>query len=174
MKIRSLDELARDVAPARDLWPGIEARLDADEPPRAATRVRRPWRGAALGGLTLAAAVAFVAVGLWLGRASAPAPTDHGEAMLRSAAFSPGPQFAAERNRLRSDLAARVAALPPDSRREVIVSLEAIDRSMTEIKRALGEDPGSLLLQEMLVNAYQDEINTLTTVSEAGFAGEET
>jgi hypothetical protein len=46
-------------------------------------------------------------------------------------------------------------------------------RAIADIRAALGEDPGNQLLQEMLVNSYQDEIRVLTAVKEAGAAGQE-
>ena len=45
--------------------------------------------------------------------------------------------------------------------------------AIADIRRALGDDPGNLLLQEMLVNSYQDEIRVLTAAKEAGTAGQE-
>ena len=44
---------------------------------------------------------------------------------------------------------------------------------MTDIQAALGRDPGNALLQELLVNTYQDEMRVLTTVHEARDSGQE-
>jgi hypothetical protein len=43
---------------------------------------------------------------------------------------------------------------------------------MQDLEAALGKDPSNALLQELLVNTYQDEMRVLTTVHEAGDAGE--
>ena len=39
---------------------------------------------------------------------------------------------------------------------------------MKAIQDALGQEPGNALLQELLVNTYQDEMRVLTAVHEAG------
>src|SRR5580704_12271111 len=69
-KVTSLSQLPQALEPARDLWPGIAARLEprttASAPvstPRAAQRLR--W-------LAAAAMVASVAVGVWIGRSVLP------------------------------------------------------------------------------------------------------
>ena len=43
-KVRKLDELARDIPPSRDLWPGIAAAVEADKASRLgeAPVARRP------------------------------------------------------------------------------------------------------------------------------------
>ena len=35
---------------------------------------------------------------------------------------------------------------------------------LTDLQSALGKDPGNALLQELLVNTYQDEMRVLTDV----------
>jgi hypothetical protein len=70
------------------------------------------------------------------------------------------------------NLEARLAALPPESRAKVMASLKAINDSKRELETELGKDPSNALLQELLVNTYQDEMRVLTAVDEAGAAGE--
>ncbi len=53
------------------------------------------------------------------------------------------------------------------------MSLATLRGAIADLRGALGTDPGNLLLQEMLVNSYQDEIRVLTAVKEAGVAGQE-
>jgi hypothetical protein len=43
---------------------------------------------------------------------------------------------------------------------------------MQDLEAELGKDPSNALLQELLVNTYQDEMRVLTTVHEASDAGE--
>jgi hypothetical protein len=57
---RSLDELPREIEPARDLWPGIVARLDAQVPAKG-RRTRVPGWLASLA----VASVAALAIGLY-------------------------------------------------------------------------------------------------------------
>src|ERR1700704_3608171 len=75
-KISSLRDLPRDIAPPRDLWQGIEARI-AREPRGAAVHsagARRPWRANTLRILAAAAVIAALAIGIWIGRAVLPVP----------------------------------------------------------------------------------------------------
>jgi hypothetical protein len=51
-------------------------------------------------------------------------------------------------------------------------SLQAINDSKRDLERELGKDPSNALLQELLVNTYQDEMRVLTAVHEAGSSGE--
>jgi hypothetical protein len=44
--------------------------------------------------------------------------------------------------------------------------------SIGDIRAALGRDPANALLQELLVNSYQDEMRVLTAVHEASGAGQ--
>jgi len=53
------------------------------------------------------------------------------------------------------------------------VSLATLRGAIADLRGALGTDPGNLLLQEMLVNSYQDEIRVPTAVKAAGVAGQE-
>ena len=42
---------------------------------------------------------------------------------------------------------------------------------MQDLEAALGKDPTNALLQELLLNTYQDEMRVLTTVHEASESG---
>jgi Tfp pilus assembly protein PilF len=53
----------------------------------------------------------------------------------------------------------------------VAASLAAIESAKKDLENALGKDPSNALLQELLINTYQDEMRVLTDVHEAGDAG---
>jgi len=61
--------------------------------------------------------------------------------------------------------------LPPPARAKVSASLAAIEKAKQDLEQALGRDPGNALLQELLVNTYQDEMRVLTDVHEASDPG---
>jgi hypothetical protein len=191
-KVSSLRELSPAIEPARDLWPQIEARISEERgaAPGAMAARPRPLRARAvpLRWLAAAAVVASVAVGVWIGRSLLPAarPGTGVESPMSTARGTPAtadaptaldvayvsdPRYQRDRAALMQSLQARLAALPPPARAKVMASLAAIHGAKQDLENALGKDPGNALLQELLVNTYQDEMRVLTDVHEAGDAG---
>jgi hypothetical protein len=177
-KVSSLRDLPREIAPPRDLWKGIEAQIASP----AAPAVARPSHR--LRFLAAAAVIVALAVGVWIGRAVLPVPgaavpspvaannPPSDEPGAFHAAYVMGPKYINDRAQLVKDLATRLAQLPPESKAKVLSSLQAINDSKRDLERELGKDPSNALLQELLVNTYQDEMRVLTAVHEAGSAVE--
>ena len=175
-KASSLRELPKSIEPPHDLWPRIEAQLNEGTMPARGRATRLRW-------LAAAAMVACVAVGVWIGRsllpgvpggATGPASADNVPDLSRTAfdvAYVSNPRYAQERAALVRSLQARLAALPPPTRAKVTASLATIEKAKTDLQQALGRDPGNALLQELLVNTYQDEMRVLTDVHEASDSG---
>jgi hypothetical protein len=101
----------------------------------------------------------------------ASAKLDVAPAEALPAAYVMDSKYARNRAVLLQSLQAQLAALPPESRAKVISSLKTIHDSMRDLQAALGRDPSNALLQELLVNTYQDEMRVLTAVHDAGDAG---
>jgi len=95
-----------------------------------------------------------------------------GEPGAFHAAYVMDSKYLQQRAKLVKGLEARLMALPPESRAKVLASLQTISDSKRDLEEALGKDPSNALLQELLVNTYQDEMRVLTAVHEAGSAGE--
>ncbi len=188
-KINSLRDLPKDIPPPRDLWQGIEASIASQADSAAGdgqvTTTRRFQRAAWMRMLAAAAVVAALAVGVWIGRVVLPVGVQPGANTVRTAANTvatePGAfnaaylmdsKYTRDRAELVKGLEARLARLPPDSRAKVVASLKAVNDSKQQLEKELGKDPSNALLQELLVNTYQDEMRVLTTVHEAGAAGE--
>jgi len=177
-RIRSLRELQQDIPPSRDLWPDIAARIErhaqgaahppVETPSRRPRLLRVPW-------VALAAAVAALAIGVWVGRellpasgSQAPGPlASNGTQPLLPAAFVNDPRYLEQRRQLVQQLEKKLASLPPETQNKVTASLATIRQSIADIQAALGRDPGNALLQELLVNTYQDEMRVLTAVNQA-------
>jgi hypothetical protein len=172
-RVRRLRELPQEIPPARDLWPGIEAQIGARE--TGAAR-RAPQR---LRMLAAAAVIAALAISVWVGRMLAPAPQPQLtqtlqqpiRAPLRRSPYLLDARYERERAALEKNLQARLAALPPETRDKVVSSLKTIQNSIRDLQAALGRDPANALLQELLVDTYQDEMRVLAAVNEAGSAG---
>jgi hypothetical protein len=184
-KISSLRDLPLDIAPPRDLWQGIEAQLARRSTGHDAVRgevesARRFGRAGRMRLVAAAAVIAALAVGIWIGRAVLPVPgrppagvgPDASNAGVWRAAYVVDSRYTHQRAKLVADLEARLAALPPESRAKVLSSLQAINDSKRALEAELGKDPSNALLQELLVNTYQDEMRVLTAVHEAGRTGE--
>jgi hypothetical protein len=190
-RVSSLGELPQAIEPQRDLWPGIEARLEeigADTPTAAAAQAIPRRGGARLRWLAAAAMIASVAVGVWIGRSLQPlaGAAGGGQPALSAATEQPAvtagptaldatyvsdPRYERQRAELLRSLQTRLASLPPASRTKVMASLETIGKAKEDLERALGKDPGNALLQELLINTYQDEMRVLTDVREASDSG---
>ena len=175
-QVKRLDELALSVPPARDLWPAISAAIEADKAanaPAVQGARRYGWRPAA----ALAAAVALVTVGVYIGKAMTPpagpslANTQSGGDVVH-AAFERDANYRKQRDQLMTEVQKRLQSMPAAERDKVSASLNTLRRSITEIEAALGRDPANALLQELLVSSCQEEMRALTAVREAG--GQET
>src|SRR6266513_5630342 len=180
-KVSSLRELSPAIEPARDLWPQIEARINAERSTASAAQSRP--RAVPPRWLAAAAVVASVAVGVWIGRSLLPAarPGAQSPSSARASfagaptvldvAYVSDPRYQRDRAALMKSLQTRLAALPPPARAKVMASLAAIQRAKEDLESGLGKDPGNALLQELLVNTYQDEMRVLTDIHAASDAG---
>ena len=163
----ALERLPRSLEPGRDLWPAIAAQLA----PRG-VRSRRAWPWAAAAGLLLVLGSSLITAAL-LQRAPprvAQEPPVRVEPAYSTAAFGPGhtldPAYDAARRELLRSLAARIDRLPPDVRGQVERNLAVIGQASAEINAALALSPGDPLLEELLINTYQDELAMLASVNQ--------
>lgn len=172
--MRAIGRLPQSIAPRRDLWPAIAIGL---EEPAAArrTRIHLSWTYA------MAAAVGCMALGALLNYSllqretapaistGSPAATSNRAAVLqasfgRYAAL--GPEYESARAALVIDLAERLDRLPPVVRLKVERNLDEIQRAVQEINAALELAPDNPLLQELLLDTYQDELKLLAHVNQ--------
>jgi len=195
-RIRRLSELPRDIAPPHDGWTSLEAKLRESAVPEPASeaerhetaepaRRRRPpmMRIAGLSA-ALAAVFAAVVIGISIDRwilSPSVRPAQHIVANGGNTAGVEGgvpvayvtdPRYLHEREALLRSLNARLAHLSPATRQKVLTSLATIHQSMQQIQQALGREPGNALLQELLIDSYQNEMQVLSTVQQAGDGGE--
>jgi hypothetical protein len=161
----ALAVLPRELQPPRDLWPDIESRLE----PR---RRRGTWAWQAAAAIALVAVSSLITASLVrradtpVARASAPVS----QAAVMPAAFGPLHSLNAEydeaRGQLATDLEQRLAGMPPSARQKLEANLAEMHRAAAEINAALARQPGDPLLEELLLNTYQDELGVLASVNQ--------
>ena len=163
----ALELLPRGIEPPRDLWPVIEARLER-RPLRAPGRW--PWLAAAAVLLVVGSSLITASLLRREPAATAQAPLARPEAAVTRAAFGPGqtldPAYDVIRQQLADSLAARIDRLPPAARAKLEANLAELHRATAEINAALELSPGDPLLEELLINSYQDELAVLASVNQ--------
>ena len=171
-RVNRIDQLAQNVPPARDLWPAIAAAIEVDRAGALAESAPRRTRWLPAAGM--AAAVALVTLGVFIGRISTPTPDTvagltpvQGEASIMPAALRDA-NYRKQRDALLVEVNTQLKAMPAAEREKVAASLATLRRSIGEIEAALGRDPANALLQELLVGSCQEEMRALTAVRDSG------
>ncbi len=153
--------LPAEMAPARDLWPGIRERVAAT--PHLMPRTKRPlvayvWMAAAAVLLVLLSS----AVTLWVARREAPP-------VPRRAAVSPElvslqasePDYLQARKALVAALNQRRRHLSPETVKVIDKNLAVMDQALRSMKIALDKDPGNRGLVVLIESTYRQEIQLL-------------
>lgn len=155
-------QLATEMSPGRDLWPGIEQAI------RVPPRRRTPWYAQAAAVVLLvgaSSAVTYVAVRGDAGPTVSVSP----ELVFEQAAFGGnyhlGPGFQDARRSLRAQLDAELQRLSPEAQVDIQANLDVIHAAIVEINAALEEEPDNVLLQSKLLGAYREELTLLRRVS---------
>jgi len=157
--IKAVEQLPREIAPGRDLWPGIAARIERKR------RAKHPLWAYGL------AASLFVAVGagaLWFGLAQrAPEATTVPATQLAAASPDPQSQYFAQRAALAENTVQSAPNLAPATREVILKNLRIIEGSMQQIQGALEKDPNNPRLRSLLYDLYQNEAQLLAATQQA-------
>jgi hypothetical protein len=167
--IRELRDLAaalpRSLEPARDLWPGIEARISQAKVTRGRFR-----RRALLAAAAAVVIVSSVVTAYFVGRSQAivatvepPKFVESGPSEVLLASFEGlgVDNYLATRTELLDALDARKHELSAETMDVVNENLLLIDQAMDRIAEALGEDPENEFLMKQLAGAYRRQIDLL-------------
>ena len=160
---RAARELRQQIAPERDLWPGIEEAITA---PR-----RSRWTPVFAQAAAVVLLIGASSAVTWLvvKDDSAPVVSVAPELVFEQASFggdrSLGPDFIAARNALRAELERELQRLSPEIREDVQANIDVVHEAIHEINLALEAEPDNVLLQQKLLGAYRDELNLLRNVS---------
>lgn len=155
-------QLAKEIAPERDLWPGIEQAI------RVPVRRRMPWLAQAAAVVLLvgaSSAITYVAVRGDANTVVSVSP----ELVFEQAAFGGnyhlGPGFQDARRSLRNQLDVELGRLSPEAQADIQENLDLIHTAIIELNTALEKDPDNVLLQSKLLGAYREELTLLRRVS---------
>lgn len=156
--------LEKEIAPQRDLWPGIEAAIAQ---PAAA-------RGGGMGWFAQAAAVVLLVAGsstvTYLVTQEEPGATPspmQGELRVSpvfGADYYLSQEFVDARDYLVADLDGELDRLSPEARKEVEDNLAVIRQAISDINAALSEEPGNPHLQDLLMKTYREELAVMRNV----------
>ncbi len=163
-------ELPKDIAPQRDLWPAIAARI--------AEAGNAPAKPAFRWPLALAAAFLVASVSALLTWSLTRDPQPAGPAVIAQAPAAGadivpvryGPNSGvsaaelAARDVLLGQFRGAFATLRPETREVIQKNLAVMQAAADEIDAALAKDPASGMLQGMLAGTYKQELNLYSTV----------
>ena len=160
-------QLATEITPSRDLWPGIEEAIKAPRVPRQTT-----WYAQAAAVFLLVGASSMVTYSvLKYDSANTPqavvqvVPTN---LTFERAAFGADHTLESVYGRaagdVESNLDRELANLSPEAREDVVRNLAVIQQAITDISQALEEEPNNGFLQELLVDAYRNELALMNRV----------
>lgn len=171
--------LPRGLAPERDLWPDIEAKLGEQLPAAEAptgtagvTPLRRRgpalqrWQAPALAASLLLALV----VGYWLGQMETPSPLPvaevqtAGTAALQPVSLTEEVGLQEARRAMAAEIEAGLNRLPADARQVVIENLTTINTALDEIDAVLARVPASGLDRQLLISMYTDQLARLNSM----------
>ena len=162
-------ELATEVTPDRDLWPGIEQAIS--QPANLARTVwNSVWAQAAavlllVGG---SSGVTYLAV---TENANVLSPVAGGPTLVFEpvsgsfgSMYNLGPDYQDARRSLEAKVVQELSRLTPEEREAVQKNIEVIRSAIRDINRALAEEPDNALLQKLLLSAYREELDLMMRV----------
>jgi len=164
-------ELATDVTPNRDLWPGIEQVLSQPAKP-AHTVWNSVWAQVAavlllVGGST---GVTYLVV---TDDASPLPPVAGGPTLVFEpvsgsfgSMYNLGPGYQDARRALAAKVDEQLSRLTPQERDEVQKNIDVIRAAIEDINKALAAEPDNALLQKLLLGTYRDELGLMMRVDE--------
>ena len=161
--------LEQDLQPENDLWPAIEAGIDAPAPSVL------PWRrylAQAAGVVFLVAASSGLTYLAMDGNRPGDVPVAGVPAQpltVTPASFGNqytlGGDFLDARRDLEERLAAELDRLSPAARSDVETSIETVRQAINDINAELARAPDNVLLQELLLSMYQEELTLMRKVN---------
>ncbi len=164
------NQLPKAVAPNRDLWPGIERAIESSVPAQRSSRPSMWVQAAAV--LLLVGGSSALTYSVVTSGGISPTPNN---APVGQLVFEPvsgsfgsqynlGPDYQDARRDLASRLNDELDQMDPDTRTNIENNLQTIQDAIADINRALADEPDNVLLQEMLLDTYRDELSLMRRI----------
>ena len=169
-------QLPTSIAPQRDLWPSIEQAISTPGRP-----ARAGW-----GSTWVQAAAVLLLVGASSTLTYTIVKNGGGEAPplvqdLPQLVFEPvsgsfgsqynlGPGYQDARRYLAAGYERELARLDPETRADIEANVATIEQAIRDINVSLAEEPDNVLLQQLLLSTYREELSLMLTVEEIGSA----
>lgn len=148
----------KEIAPQRDLWPGIHTVIHEGRPSRGTPMLAQAAAVLLLVGASSALTYLAVKDEPQIVQVSAPTTL-----VFETTAFGSGGSFDAVYEQAEGEFAARLgeelARLSPEARNDVERNLAVIRQAIADINAALEKEPDNVLLQDLLVKAYREELS---------------
>jgi hypothetical protein len=164
-------ELATEVKPERDLWPGIEQAIS--QPTRPSRTVWNSVWAQAAAVLLLVGGSSGVTYLTMTDDAESVPPVVEGPTLVfetASASFGSmyhlGPDYQDARRSLAVKVEEELSRLTPEERAEVQKNIDVIRAAIDDINKALAAEPDNALLQKMLLNSYREELDLMMRVDQ--------
>jgi anti-sigma factor RsiW len=159
---------SHDVPPSRNLWPGIQARIERVHQPRRISFARWQLAAAAVVVMAISAGTAwFIRGGIATGPAAATAPAIQADVepapapdLVRPVNFA-DPQYDAAVADLERTLDERRNDLNPRTVEILERNLKLIDAAIAQARQALEEDPGNAYLNRHLAESRRRKLDLL-------------
>lgn len=161
--------LATGVKPERDLWPEIEQAIAQPAAPRK-TVWNTVWAQAAAV-LLLVGGSSGLTYYTMSEQGDPVMPAVTGETLIFQQVsgnfggdYHLGPDYQDARRDLQSQLAEEMVNLSPETQTAVETNLTAIRQAIEEINKALEAEPENVLLQNLLISTYKEELALMQRV----------
>ncbi len=169
----AIDAMPREIEPDRDLWAGIDARISVDrlgnQPGIAPWGIQRIAAVVALVALTALVTLQITDRTVQPEQPVAvltepvPYPWVVPAALKDSEAFDD--KYQKQRQDMIDLLDESLGSMTPETRAKVEDNLKQINRALSDISDALSGDPDNVLLQQLLLSMYQEELAVFENVN---------
>ena len=155
-------KLATEISPERDLWPGIEQEISKPKRSRWTPMLAQAAAVVLLVGASSMVTYYVVSDDPQIVEVMRPALNAElaafgGRTML-------GEKYRITHGEVSSQLHRELERLSPEARADVERNLAVIRQAIGDINQALAREPDNELLQELLANAYREELATMQRV----------